>query len=215
MTWENSHTTDLAVRCSSALQILQDVLKNRDAISKKDLEEAHGLVIFDVKGIAVGTGFAHGSGLVMARHAKGDWSLPSSVSRTYVGAGPSLGANLYSSARVLNKEAFEKCFIEQRWEYGMNLSAAAGPFGANVDVKGQSLIQHPTRSKGAYFGVTFGGTLFEENKELNAKFYGKEISAREILTGKIQVSEACKNEVRSLWDFLTSLEKQIENEPVQ
>lgn len=58
-----------------------------------------------------------------------------------------------------------------------------------------------------YVGLTVGGTHFKENKDLNAKFYGKEVTAREILTGKIQGAEACKNEVRSLWDFLTLLEK--------
>ncbi|CAH0018903.1 unnamed protein product [Clonostachys rhizophaga] len=204
---ETFHTTELAERCKSALQILQDLLGNGDAITKIDLEEAHGLVIFNSIGASVGTGCAVGSGLVMARHAKGDWSLPSAVSETYVGGGPSFGVNVYSSVRVLKKEEFEKCFIKQRREYGMQFAAAVGPLGIKIEVEGQSMVQRVAKPEGLYFGWTVGATHFKENKDLNAKFYGKELTAREILTGKIQVPEACKNEVRSLWDFLNLLEK--------
>ncbi|VUC30482.1 unnamed protein product [Clonostachys rosea] len=209
MELESSHSTELADHCSSALQILQDFFNDGDGVSKKDLAESHGLAIFDVKGISAGTAVARGSGLVMAHHGKGGWSLPSSISLKYIGAGPSFGTNLYSSVRVLDKQEFDRCFIEQKWEYGMQLVAAAGPLGANIEVKGQSLIQQPTRSKGAYVGVTFGGTHFEENKDVNAKFYGQEVTAREILTGKIDVPETCKNNVRGLWDFLLLLENDM------
>ncbi|CAI6098848.1 unnamed protein product [Clonostachys chloroleuca] len=187
---ESFYTTELAERCKSVLQILQDLLSNGDTISKEDLDEAYGLVIFTSIGASVGVGGGLGSGLVMARHAKGDWSLPSAVSQTYVGAGPSFGVNVYSS---------------QRREYGMQLAVSAGSLSTHIEVKGQSLVQHLKGS--VYVGLTVGGTHFKENKYLNAKFYGKEVTAREILTGKIQGAEACKNEVRSLWDFLTLLEK--------
>ncbi|CAH0004504.1 unnamed protein product [Clonostachys byssicola] len=204
---ESFHATELAERCKSALQILQDLHNNGEALSKKNLEEAVGLVVFTLKGASMGAEVGLGSGLVMARHAKGDWSLPSAVSLTYVGGGVSFGINVYSSVQVLKKEEFEKNFIEQRREYGMQLAASAGPLSTYVDVKGQSLVQTLTESTGMYVGLTFGGTHFKENKDLNAKFYGKEVTAQEILTGNIQVPEARKNEVRSLLDFLTLLEK--------
>jgi lipid-binding SYLF domain-containing protein len=178
-----------------------------NVISKKDFEEAYGLVIFNSQGASVGAGGEVGSGLVMARHAKGDWSLPSAVSQTYVGGGPSFGVNVYSSVRVLKKEEFEKCFIKQIREYGMQFAAAAGPLGIKIEVEGQSMVQRATKSEGVYFGWTVGATHFKENKDLNAKFYGKEVAAREVLRGEIQVPEAGMNEVRSLWDFLTLLEK--------
>lgn len=68
----------------------------------------------------MGVGGGLGSGLVMARHAKGDWSLPSAVSQTYVGAGPSFGVNVYSSVRVLKKKNSKNAFSSKDGNMGCN-----------------------------------------------------------------------------------------------
>jgi hypothetical protein len=46
-----------------------------------------------------------------------------------------------------------------------------------------------SKSKGAFAGISVEGSVLIERKDINCKFYGRDITAKEILTGVVEAPE--------------------------
>ena len=75
---------------------------------------------------------------------------------------------------------------------GGNVSIAAGPIGRNAEASGAASIRSVaaifsySKTKGLFAGVSLEGSVIVERKDANAKFYGGQVSARQLLSGTIQ-----------------------------
>jgi lipid-binding SYLF domain-containing protein len=79
---------------------------------------------------------------------------------------------------------------------GSNAAAAAGPTGAQAtaynaaDMKSDVLTY--SRSKGLFAGVSLEGASIDADNDANKDLYGKELGAREIVTGSQAVVPSAK-----------------------
>ncbi|KAF9202056.1 hypothetical protein BGZ49_007757, partial [Haplosporangium sp. Z 27] len=141
-----------------------------------------------------------GSGVVVIKKDDDTWSAPSFIAVGGVGFGALVGADLTDVVLVLmTDEAVETTFIQGgSVTLGGGLSVSAGPVGvggevgvsANTQATNTSSIYSYTKSKGLFAGVSLDGTVLLERKEANAAYYGRAISAAEILRTIPQPPEA-------------------------
>jgi lipid-binding SYLF domain-containing protein len=70
---------------------------------------------------------------------------------------------------------------------GAGMSIAAGPVGRTVEgsVTLQAAMYTYSRSQGAFAGVSLEGTVIATRDDANAEFYGKQVTATDILSGKV------------------------------
>jgi lipid-binding SYLF domain-containing protein len=158
------------------------------AIPPAIMRAAKGLAILTVTKagfIVTGKG---GSGLVIARVGKG-WSGPSAIGTGGVGFGFQAGAEVSELVIVLNTPEAVNAFSKGgNVTLGAGMSVAVGPVGRTAEgsVTLQAAMYTYSRSQGAFAGVSLQGAVIATRDEANAEFYGKKVSARDILAGKVK-----------------------------
>ncbi|GAA6023907.1 hypothetical protein JCM10207_009270 [Rhodosporidiobolus poonsookiae] len=178
-----------------------------NSIPKTVLARAKGLAIFTVlKAGFVWSGKA-GSGIVIARLPDGTWSAPSCIATGGVGFGLQIGADLSEFVIVLNSDEALAAFAKGgNVTIGGNLSAAAGPIGVGGAVNTAILNPAPmftySKSKGLFAGMSLEGTALIERKDANAAFYGQQLPAVDLLSGKVPPPEAAS----ALYEILEAAE---------
>lgn len=184
-----------------AAKILESFLANPDhpesalnAIPKAVLQRARGLAVFQViKAGFVFSGKA-GSGLVLARLPDGSWSAPSCIGTAGVGWGLQIGADITDFVIVLNSEEAVRAFsMGGNVTVGGNISASAGPIGTGGAVQASLASPAPmfsySKSKGLFAGLSLEGTVLIERKDANRDFYGSDVPAKDILSGRVPPPE--------------------------
>jgi lipid-binding SYLF domain-containing protein len=127
-----------------------------------------------------------GKGIVVARTDTG-WSGPSAIGTGGVGFGFQAGAQVTELVIVLNTPAAVDAFTHGgSFTLGGNLSVTAGPIGrdAEAQVGLQSIMYSYSRSQGLFGGLSVEGLVIATRNEDNAAYYGKPVTAKEILSGK-------------------------------
>jgi len=181
------------------------VIQRFEAIPEKGIppsvmKAARGVAILTVtKAGFIGSARA-GKGVVVARLNNG-WSGPSAIGTGGLGVGFQAGVEVTEFVMVLNTPAAVEAFSKQgNVTLGGNLSVAAGPVGrtAEAGVSLQSAIYSYSRSQGFFAGVSLEGTVIGVKDDYNQAYYGKPVTAQEILSGKVQVPAGARNLVTVL-----------------
>jgi len=157
------------------------------AIPPAVMRAARGLAILTITKAGFIGSIRGGSGVVVQRTAKG-WSGPSAIGTGGLGVGFQAGAEVSEFIIVLNTPAAVDAFSKQgNVTLGGNLTIAAGPVGrsAEAGVGLQVAMYSYSRSQGLFAGVSLEGTGIGTRDEVNAAYYGKRVTAEEILSGKI------------------------------
>lgn len=161
-------------------------------IPKSIIKNAVGLVIFTTMRTGWVLGGSGGSGILVARHPEtGEWSPPSGVQTQNMSVGFLIGVDIYDTVLVINSYKALEAFTKLRCTLGTEVGVAAGPVGIGGALdsevtKRQSPIFSYVKSRGFYAGVALEGNLVIERTDENAKFYGYEVTAQEILLGKVR-----------------------------
>ncbi|DBA04118.1 TPA: hypothetical protein N0F65_004226 [Lagenidium giganteum] len=157
-------------------------------------------LIHQAKGIAfltvIKAGFVWtariGTGVVIAKLPDGRWSAPSAIGTLGMGVGAEMGGQLIEFLIILNSEAAVKSFMQKgQLSAGANMEFAAGPYGraaganANFSASGVAPNYTYSHSKGLFGGVGLQGSAIAARPDINKKFYGREITPTEILTGAV------------------------------
>jgi lipid-binding SYLF domain-containing protein len=157
------------------------------AIPRDVLRHAKGLAIMTV----VKAGFIFsgkgGQGVVVARTGHG-WSGPSFIATGGAGWGAQIGAEVTDFVFVLNNNAAVRAFSRGgNVTLGADASVAAGPVGraAEAGVAPTAAIYTYSRSKGLFAGISLEGAVIATQKDENAKYYGRPVSAADILNGRV------------------------------
>jgi lipid-binding SYLF domain-containing protein len=187
-----------AIKCAGILEkFMKPEQGNLDKVIPPNVvDHAKGLAVMTViKAGFVWSGRA-GSGLVVARLPDGSWSAPSAIATAGAGFGGQIGAEITDFVIVLNTEDAVKAFsMGGNVTLGGNLSVSAGPMGRSVEAGGTlgklAPVYSYSKSKGLFAGVSIEGSVILERKEANAQFYGRVVSAKDILGGKIQRPAEC------------------------
>jgi lipid-binding SYLF domain-containing protein len=155
-------------------------------IPPRILRSARGLAIISVvKAGFVFSGKA-GEGVVVARTGHG-WSGPSFIGTGGAGFGPQIGAQVTDFVIVLNNERAVRAFSKGgNVTLGADASVAAGPVGraAEADVTPRAAIYTYSKSKGLFIGASLEGAVIGTRKGANEQYYGRPVSAYDILSGR-------------------------------
>lgn len=119
-------------------------------------------------------------------------SAPSAIGTVGGNIGGQIGLELTDLVFILNDEAAVRTLSEAgSLTLGTNVSVAAGPVGRNAEaagaasLKGVAGIFAYSDTKGLFAGVSLEGSVIIERKDENKKFYGRPVSARQLLNGDI------------------------------
>lgn len=152
------------------------------------MRAARGLAILTVTKVGFIGSVRGGTGVVVARTGKG-WSGPSAIGTGGLGAGFQAGAQVTEFVIVLNTPAAVEAFAKQgNVTLGGNLSVAAGPIGraAEAGIGLQAATYTYSRSQGLFAGVSLEGTVISTRDDANEGYYGRPVTATDILAGKEQ-----------------------------
>jgi lipid-binding SYLF domain-containing protein len=156
-------------------------------IPQRIISGARGLAIIRVLKIGFGVSGKGGEGVVVARTAHG-WSAPSFIGLGGAGWGLQIGAELTDFIFVLNNDAAVRAFSRDgNVKLGADVSAAAGPVGRDLqgDVTTTAAVYTYSRSKGLFAGASLEGAIIATQKTANIRYYGRVVSARSILSGRV------------------------------
>ena len=151
------------------------------------LSEARGLAIIRVLKVGFGFSGKGGQGVVVARAGHG-WSGPSFIGTGGAGFGFQVGAQVTDFVFVLNNRDAVRAFSHDgNVTIGADASAAAGPVGrdAQAGITPVAAIYTYSRSKGLFAGVSLEGAVIATQKDANRRYYGRLVSARSILSGRV------------------------------
>jgi lipid-binding SYLF domain-containing protein len=159
------------------------------------IRHAKGLAIISVvKAGFIFSGKA-GEGVVVARTEHG-WSGPSFVGTGGAGWGLQIGAQVTEFVIVLNNDAAVRAFAKGgNVTLGADASVAAGPVGraAEADVTPKAAIYTYSKSKGLFVGVSLEGAVIGTRKEANNRYYGRPVTANDILQGRVAAPAGSAN----------------------
>src|SRR5215831_16459369 len=169
------------------------------AIPEAVMRDAKGLAILTVLKAGLVFSGQGGLGLVVARTKSGwvhvvygrvaGWSGPSAIATGGAGFGFQVGAEVTEYVMVLNTDAAVKAFSRGgNVTLGGDVSVAAGPVGrtASVAVTPLAAVYSYSRSKGLFAGVAVTGTVLVTRNRANQEYYGRKVTPKEILSGKVK-----------------------------
>ena len=100
------------------------------------------------------------------------------------------------------------CCAHLQVSLGAEISVAAGPIGrsasaagtVNLDIAMAPILSY-SHSKGLFAGVSLEGAIIASRPDVNRAFYGRDVSARSILSGEILPPPAAKPLYDALLDI--------------
>jgi len=195
-------------RVKDSGDVLKEILNIPDNIPQDLLDKAECIVVLpSVKKGAFGIGGSYGRGVMICRsgpHYKGKWGAPALYALEGVSIGFQLGGQATDFVLLVMNPKGAKSLLSSKVKLGADASAAAGPKGRTAegatDIVMNAEILSYSRNKGLFAGVSLEGSTLRSDGSANEKLYGKKVSARDIIRdGKVGVP-ACAQELISLLD---------------
>jgi lipid-binding SYLF domain-containing protein len=189
MAWadEKEDATD---RLDNATKVLNEVMNTPDkGIPEEVLDGAKCIAVVPhlIKGGFV-FGAKHGRGVATCRTANG-WSAPSFFAVTGGSWGAQIGVEGVDLIMMIMNDKGMQQLLNSKFQVGADVSAAAGPVGrhasAGTDWKLDTQILTYSRAKGAFIGATLEGAGISQDEDAIRAMYGRELTPRAILTGKV------------------------------
>jgi lipid-binding SYLF domain-containing protein len=185
-------------RLANAATAMQTILSN--GLPKSILDQADCILIFpSVKKVAIGIGGSYGRGALLCRQGAnmdGAWGAPAMYKLDQGSIGVQLGSTATDFVLVVMDKKGTQQILNGKTKLGGNAAAAAGPTGAqatgyNADAMQTDVLTY-SRSKGLFAGVSLEGATMDTDDDANKALYGKQISAKEIVSGGEAVVPAAK-----------------------
>ena len=187
-------------RLADSVTVMKELLPGDNGLPKSVLNQAMCVLIFpSVKKVAIGIGGSYGRGELLCRKGpkmNGAWGAPVMYRLDQGSIGVQLGSTATDFVLVVVSDKGVDAILNGKMKLGSNAAAAAGPTGAQAtaynaaDMKSDVLTY--SRSKGLFAGVSLEGASIDTDNDANKDLYGKEIGAREIVTGTQMVVPSAK-----------------------
>jgi lipid-binding SYLF domain-containing protein len=184
---------DAGRHASEAAQVFRAIMGTTDkSIPKTLLDKAEAIAVFPgVIKAAFIIGGRGGQG-VISRRIPGGWSAPAFFNLGGGSFGAQIGATKTDYVLLIMNEAGVKGLMEDKFEIGGEIGAAAGPVGREASASTTPTLDAGiltySRSKGLFAGVAIKGAVINPDNDLNNAVYeGK--SAREVLDREHSIKE--------------------------
>jgi len=196
--WAGSDRRATDDRLDHAARVLHEVMSAPDnGIPEEVLEHARCVAVVPhlLKGGLV-FGGENGRGVATCRTANG-WSAPAFFAITGGSWGLQIGVEGVDLVMIIQNNKGMERLIGSGFELGADASAAAGPVGrhasADTNWKLDTEILTYSRARGAFAGVTLNGASIRHDSDSTESTYGRNISTRRILSGKVAVPAAARS----------------------
>lgn len=178
-------------RDTGRLRDAEEVLKNAVSapdrgVPKELLEHAECVGVFPglTKGAFV-VGGEYGRGVFTCRQADGRMGAPAFFTIGGGSVGWQFGGKEADLVVLVMNPGGVKHLLADRFTLGADAAAVAGPVGrsasAATDAQLHAEMLSWSRSRGAFLGISLDGDVVKPDRAANARFYGKALTAREIL----------------------------------
>ena len=149
------------------------------------------IVIPSMKKAAFVVGGEYGSGVMSCRRATG-WSDPVFMQLAKGSWGLQIGAEQTDLVLlVMNRRGLDK-LLDDKVSLGADASVAAGPVGraaaAATDAQMGAEMLSYSRSQGVFAGIDLSGGVLRPDKEADARAYGPDITAKDVVMGTRHVA---------------------------
>ena len=179
-------------RLGNSAAVMKEILQGDKGLPTIVLNQAMCVVVFpSVKKVAVGIGGSYGRGVLVCRQGArmdGAWGAPVMYSLDQGSLGIQLGSTATDFVLVVMHSKGVDAILSGKTKLGADAAAAAGPTGAqatgyNAANMSSTDVLTYSRSKGLFAGVSLEGASISADDDANKKLYGKEVGAKEIVTG--------------------------------
>ncbi len=195
--WADTDREKAEDRLQRAAKVLQEIVNAPDkGIPEEVLKHAKCIAVIphEIK-FGLGVGARIGKGVATCRTENG-WSAPAFISITGGSWGAQIGIEGVDNVLVIMNENGMQRLLSDKFQIGVDASAAAGPIGrhaaAGTDWKMETEILSYSRAKGVFAGVTLNGAYVRPDEDANRAIYGADLTAKQILTGKVPAPEAAQ-----------------------
>ena len=194
-----------AERLKNATVVFTEIMQAPDRIPDDLLGKAHCLVIVPgVKQVGFVVGGKYGRGFISCRGTDGAWGAPAALRIEGGSFGLQIGASETDLIMLLMDPRSKKGILSSKFTLGGAAEVAAGPVGrsgtAQTDATMNAKILSYSRSRGAFAGIALTGATLRQDLDENAEMYGKPLSTRDIVEGKVKQPDAAG-------EFLSTLSK--------
>jgi lipid-binding SYLF domain-containing protein len=156
------------------------------------LKKARGVLIFPqiIKG-AFFVGGSGGTGVLLSRDDHGQWKGPAFYTIGSASIGIAFGGEASETVIVIGSQKALDGLYANQFKLGADGSISAGPVGQGGNVAFTTDLMSFSRSKGAFAGVSFDGSVLDVRDSLNNAYYKTKASPLDILVrGKVTAAEA-------------------------
>jgi SH3 domain-containing YSC84-like protein 1 len=170
--------------------VLQAMLSSK-SVPDSVLAKSDCIIILpNVKKFAVGIGGTGGRGPMSCRESSGKWSPPAMYSIGGASAGFQVGGKSSDVViAVMTKSAMDKV-LNSKVKVGSDVSAAAGPGAQAGTMSNSADMLTYTRSSGLFAGASIDGASLEPDSDSNKRLYGKDVSAKDVVSGGVKATSA-------------------------
>ncbi|MEG1602966.1 MAG: lipid-binding SYLF domain-containing protein [Cloacibacillus sp.] len=176
-------------RINLATQLVNEMSQQSDAAAMASaIKDAKGIALFPhVTKAGFIFGAEDGQGLVLLRTPNGGWTGPSFVGISGASFGFQAGIESIGLLLVINNQKGLTAFTGgNSFKLGADVAIAAGPIGRSVGVGTnapmKASIYSYSMTKGVFAGVSVGGSIINQNRDLNRAYWGTAISAQKALS---------------------------------
>ncbi len=191
-------------RIRLSADLVREMTAQDDSSSMADvIKSGKGVAIFPaVTKAGLMIGGQVGEGLVLLRNPNGTWNGPSFMSLSGASIGIQIGAQSVGLVLVITNEDGLRAFTGgNSFKLGADVAIAAGPVGrdasAATDTRAKASIYSYSMSKGLFAGMSFEGSVLNQNRDANRAYWGRDMSAQAALK-KPATDKRIKNLVNSL-----------------
>ena len=178
-------------RLDEAASVFSEITASPDKGIPQDLlEKAHCAVI--VPGMKKGAfiiGAQYGKGFLTCRTTGGGWSAPAAIKMEGGSVGFQIGGSETDVVMLVMNERGAQKLMESQFTLGGDAEVAAGPVGrtttAETDAKFRAEMLSWSRSRGVFAGISLKGATLRADEEDNAALYGRKLTSKEVINGKV------------------------------
>jgi lipid-binding SYLF domain-containing protein len=206
--WADSNRESTIDRLDHAGSVLHEIMAAPDnGIPEEVLEHARCVAVVPhmINGGFI-FGAQNGRGVATCRTETG-WSAPAFFVITGGSWRLQIGVEGVDLVMIIQNDKGMQQLLASKFQLGANASAAAGPVGrhasASTNWKLETEILTYSRARGAFAGLTLNGAWIRRDDDSFHAIYGRHVTTRTTLLGKIAVPETAEpflNAVRDAKD---------------
>src|ERR1700732_2419091 len=186
-------------RIENAGKVMVEFLDIPEGIPADILEKSECVIVLpSVLKAAFIVGGSYGRGVMTCRTGEkfnGPWGSPTMVALEGGSVGLQIGGEATDFVLLLMSQRSAESVLSTKVKLGADASAAAGPKGrdasAETDAAMRAEILSYSRARGVFAGISLEGSTLRPDNDANAKLYGSEVPAKDIVLKGTVEPPAC------------------------